>query len=423
MQPRTDSNENAGTVGSVDQVPVFFNPLQEGYFDNPYAHYAELREHDPVHQSLAGLPICFAYDDIRQVLIDGTTSMNVATVKSINGNLPGADNPPLFPKGVISIDAPDHTRVRRLMMSRSFTPRKVHAFSDWIISEVDQLLDNMEHQWAESHEPIDLIANFAFPLPFKVISDIIGMPTQDHQQVREWAQAISSATDPASGPEKLAAAHAAYVALSDYVSREVLPWKRANPTDDLLSGLLVASDDGGLSEPELLDQVSLLYVAGHETTVSLIGNSILNLLRNRAQLERLQSTPDLLGNAIEELNRYDSAIQFNWRYTLSDLSVGDTVIPPGQMILLCLGSANRDKSHFGEDADELDLTRSNASEAMSFGAGAHFCLGNALARKEAAIAIGRFFKRFPKADFTGQPVWNSQITFRGLSRLDVALSS
>ena len=126
----------------------------------------------------------------------------------------------------------------------------------------------------------------------------------------------------------------------------MLPWKRANPTDDLLSGLLVASDDGELSEQELLDQVSLLYVAGHETTVSLIGNSILNLLRHRPQLELLQNTPDLLTNAIEELNRFDSAIQFNWRYTLSDLTVGGTVIPPGQMILLCLGSANRDPDSF-----------------------------------------------------------------------------
>lgn len=423
MQSHTDSSDNVSTIGSADEAPVFFNPLQDGYFENPYAHYAELRERDPVHQSLAGLPICFAYDDIRQVLIDGTTSMNIAKVKALNENVPGADGPAMFPKSVISIDAPDHTRIRRLMMSRSFTPRRVNAFADWIAAEVDQLLDNLEQQWNDNHESVDLIANFAFPLPFKVISDIIGMPTQDHQQVRDWAQAISSATDPAAGPEKAAAAHAAYVALSEYVARDVLPQKRANPSDDLLSGLLVASDDGELAEDELLDQVSLLYVAGHETTVSLIGNSILNLLRHRPQLELLQSTPDLLTNAIEELNRFDSAIQFNWRYTLSDLKVRDTVIPPGQMILLSLGSANRDPDHFGETADDLDLTRNNASEAMSFGAGAHFCLGNALARKEAAIAIGRFFERFPKAALTADPVWNSQITFRGLTRLDVALSS
>lgn len=425
MRSQTDSTEQTSTVGSgsADEVPIFFNPLQEGYFDDPYAHYAELREHDPLHQSPAGLPICFAYDDIRQVLIDGTTSMNITAVRTAGGNPPGADKPQMFPRGVISIDAPDHTRVRRLMMSRSFTPRKVQGFSDWITSEVDQVLDNIERQWADTREPVDLIADVAFPLPFKVISDIIGMPTQDRQQVRDWAQAISVATDPASGPEKVAAAHAAYRALSDYVTREVLPWKRSNPTEDLLSGLLAARDDGELSEQELLDQVSLLYVAGHETTVSLIGNSILNLLRYRTQLERLQHNPDLLTNAIEELNRFDSAIQFNWRYTLSDLSVGGTVIPPGQMILLCLGSANRDAAHFGDDADELDLTRTNASEALSFGAGTHFCLGNALARKEAAIAIGRFFERFPKAELTGRPVWNRQVTFRGLTRLDVALNS
>jgi len=408
---------------TVEQLPLFFNPLQEGYFDNPYAHYAELREHDPVHLSPAGLPICFAYDDIRQVLIDGTTSMDIAKVKSVGGHPPLSDQPQLFPTAVIGIDPPDHTRIRRLLMSRSFTPRKVQGLTDWITSEVDRLLDGLERQSVDSQEPVDLIANFAFPLPFKVISDILGMPSHDEHQVREWAGAISSATDPMSGPEKLAAAHAAYAALSGYVTTEVLPWKRSSPADDLLTGLLVARDDGELSEQELLDQVSLLYVAGHETTVSLIGNSILNLLQHRSQLERLQQTPDLLSNAVEELNRFDSAIQFGWRYTLSEYSVGGKAIPPGQMILLCLGSANRDTTRFGDDADELNLSRPNASEALSFGAGAHFCLGNALARKEAAIAIGRFVDRFPTATFTGRPQWSSKITFRGLERLDVALSS
>jgi cytochrome P450 len=421
MQPEPVSTEQVH--GTVDEVPLFFNPLQPGFFDDPYSHYAELRKHDPVHVSPAGLTICFGYDDIRQVLTDASLSMDIAKAHMVAGNPALAGHDRLFPRAVIGLDPPDHTRVRRLMMSRSFTPRKVQGYSDWIAREVDRLLDGLEEQWADTAEPVDLIANFAFPLPFKVISDIIGMPSHDEWQVREWAQAISASTDPASGPEKVEAARSAYLALSDYVTVEVLPWKRQNPTDDLLSGLLCARDDDEISEQELLDQVSLLYVAGHETTVSLIGNSLLNLLRHRGQLELLQQNPDLLTNAVEELNRFDSAIQFGWRYTLSEFSVGGKVVEPGQMILLCVGSANRDDAHFGDNADALDLTRPNASEAMSFGAGIHFCLGNALARKEAAIALGRFFDRFPTATFTGHPQWSNKMTFRGLDRLEVALHS
>jgi len=424
MQSAAEGDAPVSLTGSVDEVPLFFNPLQEGFFDNPYAHYAELREHDPVHQSPMGVPICFGYDDIRRVLTDTTVmSMDLNKVKQIGGSVSGLSEGGLFPTALLGLDDPDHSRIRRLMMSRSFTPRKVNALSDWITSEVDRLLDDIERQWRDTQEPVDLISSFAFPLPFKVISDIIGMPPQDHQLVRNWAQAISAATDPSASPDAVAAAHDAYIGLSEYVTDDVLPWKRANPTDDLLTGLLAACDEGQLSEQELLDQVCLLYVAGHETTVSLIANSILNLLDHRGQLELLQSDPNLLTNAIEELNRFDSAIQFAWRYTLSDFTVGATPITPGQMILLCIGSANRDPKHFGPTAGQLDLTRANASEAMSFGAGNHFCLGNALARREGAIAIGRFFERFPQATLAERPQWLPKITFRALNRLDVAVNS
>ena len=422
--PKGFDMSQASITGQSRQNPaIAFNPLQDGYFDDPYAHYAELREKDPVHLSMLGMPICFGFEDIRRVLTDGTTSMNKSRANEAAGLPPLDDDGELFSTAVIAIDAPDHTRIRRLMMTRSFTPRKVNALSDQIAADVDRLVGDVERRWQETGEPVDLVSTFAFPLPFKVISDLIGMPERDHQQVREWAGAFSAVTDPASGPEKVAAARVAYSAIRDYVTGEVLPWKRTHPADDLLSGLLVACDDGELTQQELVDQVCLLYVAGHETTVSLIANSILNLLRNRSQLERLRSGPEVLTAAIEELNRFDSAIQFGWRYTLSDLMIRDTVIPPGQMILLCLGSANRDPSHFGEDADCLVLDRPNAHEALSFGAGSHFCLGNALARREATMAIGKFFERFPNAELTGPPQWNTQITFRGLRSLEVALSS
>jgi cytochrome P450 len=247
------------------------------------------------------------------------------------------------------------------------------------------------------------------------------MPETDNAQVRAWAQAITEASVGATG-DGMDHAKSAYDALADYVTSEVLPWKRGHPGDDLLSVLLAAeADDGSLSRQELLDQVTLLYVAGHETTSGLIGNGVLNLLRHRAQLERLQGEPALLPNAIEELNRFDSAIQFTWRYALQDVPVGDDVLGPGEMVLLGLGSANRDPARFGDDAEALDLARESARDALSFGAGAHFCLGAALARREGALAIGALVERFPRMELAGPAAWNPRVTFRALRTLPVAL--
>lgn len=416
MQAHSDAPERESTG-----TPRF-DPSADGFFDDPYTQYAELRTSAPVQRTRGGVTVCFGYDDVRRVLVDSRTSMDAARVAAL---VPGRDRgaaSQLFPHGVINLDAPGHTRLRRLM-SKSFSPRTIQTLSEWITVEVDRLLDELGKAWNGHGEPVDVIDGYAFPLPFTVISDLLGMPKSDEDQVRRWAQDVSAATDPTARRAQVTAAHDAYAAISEYVSSEVLPWKRAHPQDDLLSNLQAAQDAGKLSEAELLDQVTLLYVAGHETTVGLIGNSLLTLLRHRRELERLRSTPDLLPNAIEELNRYESAIQFGWRYTLEELPIGDHIVEPGQMVLLGIGSANRDQDHFGPDAGELDLSRPNASDAVAFGAGTHFCIGNALARREAAIAVGRFLDRFPSASLAGEPAWNNRITFRALTRLDVALDS
>jgi cytochrome P450 len=392
-----------------------FDPLAPGFFDDPYSHYAAMRVGEPVHRSPLGV-MCFAYDDVWELLRHQGTTMSLANLPSGEERTGVSD---LFPRGVLNLDPPEHTRVRRVM-SKVFTRRKIQQLSDSIEREVRAILDSLEEGTRRTGEPIDLVPELAFRLPFQVISDILGMPEAATDQIHEWAGAVTRASV-APAPGAFAEGVAAYRAICGFVVDDVLPWKRERPTDDLLSILLAAESEGELTHQELLDQVTLLYVAGHETTSGLIGNGILNLLRHRDQLERLQADPSLIDNAVEELNRFDSAIQFTWRYPTEDLVVGGELVRPGEMVMLGLGSANRDATHFGDDADALDLTRNSARESVSFGAGAHFCLGAPLARREAALAIGTLVRRFPDLELAGDAVWNPRLVFRALDHLPVVL--
>jgi cytochrome P450 len=396
-----------------------FNPLAEGYFDDPYAQYGWMREHEPIHRSPFGV-MCFTYDDVSQLLRQPGLSMTDAGIPNADGSL--RPRPPVFPHGLINLDPPAHPRVRRVM-SKIFTPRKMEALASTIADDVAERLDAIEAQSLESGAPVDLVAELAFPLPFKVISDILGMP-EDAQgdQVRAWAQAVTEASLSA-GRGQMKRALDAYQAICRYVTDEVIPWKRRHPADDLLTILIAAHDDDGetMSAEVLLDQVTLLYVAGHETTSGLIGNGVLNLLRHRDQLELLRDDPELIGSAVEELNRYDSSIQFTWRYPVDALTLGDIEVAAGEMILLGLGSANRDPLRFGPDAGTVDIRRADARDAVSFGAGPHFCLGAALARQEGALAIGALIARFPELELAGDATWNPRVTFRALQTLPVTL--
>jgi cytochrome P450 len=204
--------------------------------------------------------------------------------------------------------------------------------------------------------------------------------------------------------------------------QDVLAWKREHPADDLVSALLAAEDEGDrLTEEELLDQVILLYVAGHETTVNLIGNATLALLGHPDELARLESDRDLDAGAVEELLRYDSPVQFSRRITLEELDVDGTTIPAGSFVLTCLGSANHDSARWGPTADELDIGRADAGQHMSFGNGIHHCLGSSLARVEAQVAIGTLVRRFPGLELVGEPERNGRVVLRGLESLPVGL--
>jgi cytochrome P450 len=217
----------------------------------------------------------------------------------------------------------------------------------------------------------------------------------------------------------------AIVAASEEISaitRDLIAWKRGHPADDLLTALISAEHEGQvLSDEELVAQVVLLYVAGHETTVNLIANGVLALLRHPDQLALLRERPDLIGNAVEEFLRYDSPVQQSRRITTAPHPVRDKVIPAGTFVITGLASANRDEEFFGPDAGRLRLDRAEARHHVSFGAGPHHCLGAALARLEGRLAIGRLVQRFPGLAAAGQVEWNGRINLRGPERLPVAV--
>ena len=210
--------------------------------------------------------------------------------------------------------------------------------------------------------------------------------------------------------------------MNDHID-EVVAWKRANPADDLLTALIAAEEDGDrLSSVELRDQVTLLFIAGHETTVNLIGTGIFELMRHPDQLELLRADPSLDVNAVDELLRFVSPVQMSRRITLQDIEFGGKTIPKGMFVLAGLASANRDPAKWGPTADDLDIRRTGTAQHLSFGSGAHYCLGSSLARLEAQVAIGTFARRFPNARVVGEPEWNGRINLRGLEHLHVAVA-
>ena len=398
-----------------------FNPFEPGFLDDPYPQYAILRERDPVHRSPLEVWVLFRYDDVVRTLRDASLSVQVdnatptARMQMFAEQAPGEVERGAH--SILNIDPPDHTRLRRLV-SKAFTPKMVHGLRPRIQELVDDALATM----AAGGEA-DVIGDLAFPLPFTVISEMLGMPDGNRDEVRGWSHTLTKTLDPILTPEEVQAALVASDNMQAHV-QDVLAWKREHPSDDLLTGLIAAEDEGDrLTELELLDQVLLLYVAGHETTVNLIGNATLALLRNPDELARLRSDPELYADAVEELLRYDSPVQFSRRIATADLEIDETTVPAGTFILTCLGSANHDPARWGATADELDVARADAGQHMSFGNGIHHCLGSSLARTEAQIAIATLVRRFPDLELAGDPERNGRVVLRGLDSLPVTVGT
>ena len=239
--------------------------------------------------------------------------------------------------------------------------------------------------------------------------------------MREWSGVIVRALEPPSDFDLLRRIAEANEHMEAFL-HEVIAWKRRNPADDLLSAMIAAEEGGDtLDDEELLAQVALLFIAGHETTVNLIGNGTLALLRNPDQRQRLRERSRPRRPAIEEFLRYDPPVQMTRRITLADVEIGGRTIPKGMFVMCSLASANRDDAHFGPTAAALDLGREDAREHLAFGGGPHYCLGAALARLEASVAIPTLVRRFPQLELAGEPVYNGRINLRGLDHLPLSV--
>jgi cytochrome P450 len=398
---------------------VLFNPFAPGFFEDPYEQYKLLRDEDPVQNHPLGFWFVSRYEDVSALLKAGL-SVEVANLAPAAFNeqieyFASEDNAGALNRSMLDRDPPDHTRLRSLV-TKVFTRRAIAALEPQIVQLVDDALDRMAELGSS-----DLVEELAFPLPFAVISAMLGLPPTDHARIRELSGTLVRSLEIVADEESARAIVAADAELTA-ITREVIAWKRDNPADDLLTALIAAEHDGQvLDGDELVAQVVLLYVAGHETTVNLIANGVNALLRHPDQLALLRARPDLAANAVEEFLRYDSPVQQTRRITTSPHVVAGKEIPAGTFVLACLGSANRDERYFGPDADQLRLDRPEARHQVSFGAGPHHCLGAALARLEGQVAINRLVQRFPELGFAGELTWNGRINLRGPAKFPVTV--
>lgn len=400
------------------------NPFAPGFFDDPYAQYRELRETDPVHHSPLGMWFLSRWEDCHKVLrLPGTSVDERNSSMARRGELLAAIEARggRRSRSILSMDPPDHTRIRKLV-SKAFTPRTIARLEARVADVCDARLRAAAEVSAQAGH-VDLIESLAFPLPFQVIHEMLGMPDSvEAERLRTLSQTVTQSLDPV-----LAMQHADAIAEAGeqlgVIIADAVAWKRQHLADDLLSALVQAEEEGAsLTDEELRDNVMLLYLAGHETTVNLIGNGLLALLRHPDQATLLRDDPELDAGAVEELLRYDSPVQFSRRIALEPFEVAGEQVEVGEIVMTGLGAANRDPAKFGPTAEQLDVTRADAHHHISFGSGVHHCLGAALARLEGRITIPRVLRQFPEAQLaTDQVEWNGRIVLRGLAELPVTL--
>lgn len=414
------TRESGDTLSSSNGSSAPIEIDQAEFEQDPHALYDLLRVEAPVCEVIApgGLRVWLVtrYEDARAALTDPRLSKNVEVgQKVIEKNTTGELKAMLFATQLsahmLNTDPPDHTRLRKLV-NKVFTARAVERLRSRIEEIAAELLDAMEGQ-----DEVELMRAFAYPLPIAVICELLGVPVLDRDRFHGWVAAQLSGD-----PERI---QEAAPALLGYL-HELVESKRVNPADDLLTGLVNASDDGEkLNAQELVSMAFLLLVAGHETTVNLIGNGMFALLRHPDQFAALRSDPSLLPGAIEEFLRYEGPVNTaSLRYTTEPVELGGVVIPEHELVVVALASANRDGAQF-INGSQLDITR-KAGGNLAFGHGIHYCVGAPLARLEAEIAFSRLFDRFPDIQLGGDPAsfrWRPGTVLRGLETLPVRLSA
>jgi cytochrome P450 len=388
--------------------------------ENPAAFADEMRSRGPLIRGRAGL-LTFDHQVANELL-----RSDDFRVSSLGGNLPAplqwvmrkTDTGllhPIEPPSLLSIEPPDHTRCRKLVSS-VFTTRAVAGLKERVQQTADELLDEIDDQ----NGVVDVVQKYCSQLPVAVIGDILGVPDKDRSRILHFGELAAPSLDIGLTWKQYLQVHDGIAGFSTWLAQHLQQLRR-NPGDDLMSQLIVASDDGApLSERELQATAGLVLAAGFETTVNLLGNGIRMLLDTPQHLETLSARPQLWPNAVEEILRLDSPVQMSARVARKDVDFAGKPVKRGEIVILHLAGANRDPKVF-TDPHRFDIERDNAGKHLSFSGGRHFCLGAALARAEGEVGLRTFFERFPEARLAGGGSRRNTRVLRGWSSLPITL--
>lgn len=404
---------STSSQGGLAELASLFSPQNRV---NPYPGYAQLQKSQPIWQPLEKLFVITKHRDCSTVLRDTRfghlESEELLAMRHGEGAASSLSPEKMPQRSFLALNPPDHTRLRRLV-SRAFTPSRVEQLAPRIQEIASELLTEM----LSSSKTIDLVGQYAAPIPVIVISELLGIPTSDHELLVAWSHALAQSLDPDFLlPEGVRIAQLrAREEFGEYL-REMIAFRRKSPSNDLLSALVqVQDEDDVLSEEELIATCILILIAGHETTTSLIGTGTWAIINHPDQIPVLEANPELVPNAVEELLRFESPVQFTFRNALENGEVSETKIPKGSFILLLIGAANRDPD-FHADPNTLDISR-EPTRHLAFGQGIHFCLGAPLARLEAQIALKALLPHLSKFKIAKEPTWKENAVLRGIKHL------
>lgn len=409
----------AGISGTAESQALLLEMLDAANRADPYPVYARLREHGPLQPPEANLTVFPGYRYCDQVLRHPSSSSDRMTSTIAQRQLEAGALPrPLGPRGFLFLDPPDHTRLRKLV-SKAFAPKVVNALQPDIAALVDGLLNEIADQ-----RRFDVVADLAYPLPVAVICRLLGVPLEDEPKFSRASALLAQSLDPfvaftGERPADFEELLQAGRWLREYV-HGLIERRRSDPGDDLMSRLIAVEESGDqLTTDEIVSTCNLLLIAGHETTVNLIANAILAMLRYPDQWAALGADADRAAAVIEETLRYDPPVQLVGRNAADDMTIGDTEVVKGDTMMLLLAAAHRDPAEF--DRPEVFDPDRESLHHLAFGHGLHYCLGAPLARLEASVALSAVTARFPNARLDGEPQYKPNVTLRGLSTLAVAV--
>jgi cytochrome P450 len=404
---------------TADSQSLLLQLLDPANRANPYPAYDRIREHGPLALPARNLTVFSSYHDCDDVLRHpSSASDRLKSTIAQRQIAEGAEARPLGSPGFLFLDPPDHTRLRKLV-SKAFVPKVVKALEPDIEVLVDSLLDK-----AADAGHFDVVADLAHPLPVAVICRLLGVPLEDEPTFSHASALLAQALDPfisftGNAPDGFEERMQAGLWLRDYL-RGLVEQRRQDPGDDLMSALIHVEESGDqLTEEEIIATCSLLLVAGHETTVNLIANAILAMLRHPSQWAALGADARRASAVVEETLRYDPPVQMMGRIAADDMTIGEVTVPKGDTMMLLLAAAHRDPAAC-ERPDEFDPDRESIRH-LGFGKGPHFCLGAPLARLEAVVALSKVTVRFPRVQMAGEPAYKPNLTLRGPASLEVAI--